>query len=156
MSDDYTARISRDVQALMQQIDNTSDSARIAHLRTEIGLLTRTFCHEQQREITENAVPEILQVCGKYATRIIQFDYEYMACVNLAVLISTCSPKHLSDICSKFKNLSETFSESYFRDALYVLTIDAGNYKNDLLYKEISAGTIVWQNIPVEKEGDDT
>lgn len=44
MSDDYTARISRDVQELMRQMENTTNSAKITRLRTEINLLTRTFC----------------------------------------------------------------------------------------------------------------
>ena len=51
MSDDYSAKISRDVQELMRQIENTANSEKIARLRTEIDLLTRTFFYEQQREI---------------------------------------------------------------------------------------------------------
>lgn len=145
MSDDYTARISRDVQELMRQIDNTSDSARIARLRTEIDLLTRTFCHEQQREITEKAVPEILKICGKYVVGIVRFEYQYMAFVNLAVLISDCPPKCSTDILRKFKELDETFSENYFGDALYLVLADATNLPKEAFYKEISAGTIVWE-----------
>ena len=145
MSDDYTAKISRDVQELMRQIENTTDAAKISRLRAEIDLLTRTFCHAQQCEITEKAISEVLKICGKYITRIIQFEYQYMAFVSLAVLVSDCPPKCSTDILRKFKELGETFSENYFGDALYLVLADATNLPKEAFYKEISSGTIVWE-----------
>ena len=145
MSDDYSAKISRDVQELMRQIENTANSEKIARLRTEIDLLTRTFFYEQQREITEKAVPEILKICGKYVVRIVRFEYQYMSFVNLAVLVLDCPPKCSTDILRKFKALDETFSENYFGDALYLVLADATNLPKEAFYKEISAGTIVWE-----------
>ncbi len=145
MSDDYSAKISRDVQELMRQIENTANSEKIARLRTEIDLLTRTFFYEQQREITEKAVPEILKICGKYVVRIVRFEYQYMAFVNLAVLVSGCNPKCSATIRRKFKFLCETFSENYFGDALYLALTDDTDYKKSPFGKEISAGTIVWE-----------
>lgn len=144
MSDDYSAKISRDVQELMRQIENTANSEKIARLRTEIDLLTRTFFYEQQREITEKAVPEILKICGKYVVRIVRFEYQYMAFVNLAVLVSDCNPKCSATIRRKFKFLCEIFSENYFGDALYLALADDTDYKKSPFGKEISAGTIVW------------
>ena len=144
MSDDYSAKISRDVQELMRQIENTANSEKIARLRTEIDLLTRTFFYEQQREITEKAVPEILKICDKYVGRIVRFEYQYMAFVNLAVLVSGCNPKCSATIRRNFKFLCETFSENYFGDALYLALTDDTDYKKSPFGKEISAGTIVW------------
>lgn len=144
MSDDYTARISRDVQELMRQMENTTNSAKITRLRTEINLLTRTFCREQQREITEKAISEILKICGTYVIRIIRFEYMYMSFVNLAVLVLDCPPKCSASILRQFKTLNETFSENYFGDALYLALVDDADYKRSPFGEEISAGTIVW------------
>lgn len=145
MSDDYSAKISRDVQELMRQIENTANSEKIARLRTEIDLLTRTFFYEQQREITEKAVPEILKICGKYVVRIVRFEYQYMSFVNLAVLVLDCPPKCSAGILRQFKELSETFSNNYFGDALYLVLADAANLPKEAFYKEIFSGTIVWE-----------
>ena len=145
MSDDYIARISRDVQELMRQMENTTNSAKITRLRTEINLLTRTFCHEQQREITEKAISEILKICGTYVIRIIRFEYMYMSFVNLAVLVLDCPPKCSASIFRQFKTLNETFSENYFGDALYLALVNDRDYKRSPFGKEISAGTIVWE-----------
>ena len=120
------------------------DPVQINLNRKEILILHKKWKEAVYTEIEDQFLPQLLPLFGSHAAQIILFDVGSALNISLAVLLTDYSVSAYNQVMGQLYRLIETYSETH---TCSVSTI-AVNYplsQKHPLYKEISAGTIIWQ-----------
>lgn len=120
------------------------DPIQIAVNQKEILILHTKWREAACKEITEQLLPELLSLFGGHVYQIILFDAGDIFNISLAVLLTNYSAESYEIIREDLYNLIESYSETH-TCSLSTLTASYPLSEEHPLYKELSAGTIIWQ-----------
>lgn len=120
------------------------DPIQIAVNQKKILILHTKWREAACKEINEQLLPELLPLFGDHVYQVILFDAGDVFNISLAILLTSYSTGAYEIIREDLYELIESYSETH-TCSLSTLTASYPLSEEHPLYKEISAGTIIWQ-----------
>lgn len=120
------------------------DPIQIAVNQKKILILHSKWKEAACKEITEQLLPELLPLFGDHVYQVILFAAGDIFNVSLAILLTGYSAGAYEIIREDLYELIESYSGTH-TCSLSTLTASYPLSEEHPLYKEISAGTIIWQ-----------
>lgn len=120
------------------------DPIQIAVNQKEILILHTKWREAACKEITEQLLPELLSLFGDNTYQVILFDAGDIFNISLAILLTDYSTKMYDMIRENLYGLIESYSETH-TCSISTLTASYPLSSKHPLYKDVSAGTIIWQ-----------
>ena len=120
------------------------DPIQIAVNQKEILILHTKWREAACKEITEQLLPELLSLFGDHTYQVILFDAGDIFNISLAILLTGYSAGAYEIIREDLYELIESYSETH-TCSISTLTASYPLSSKHPLYKDVSAGTIIWQ-----------
>lgn len=120
------------------------DPVQVSLNQKEILILHRKWKDAACKEIVEQLLPEMLPLFGCHVYQIILFDAGDIFNISLAILLTGYSAEAYETIREGLYDLIESYSETH-TCSISTLTTRYPLSSKHPLYKDISAGTIIWQ-----------
>ena len=120
------------------------DPAQVYLNKKEILILHAKWKEAACKEINEQLLPELLPLFAGHTYQIILFDTGDVFNISLAILLTGYSAESYKIIREDLYNLIEAYSETH-TCSLSALTASYPLSEEHPFYKELSAGTIIWQ-----------
>ena len=112
--------------------------------KKEILILHHKWKEAVRKEITEQLLPKLLSLFGDHVYQVILFDAGDIFNVSLAILLTGYSTGAYEIIREDLYDLIESYSETH-TCSISTLTASYPLSSKHPLYKDVSAGTIIWQ-----------